>query len=139
MRFIIIILGILVAIPIEGQNSRTATQLAVIDGDNSQRTRNRFEFLLDAFDDMCPREQGAASLGDRLLRVHQLIGGSGRVLTTFNNLYSLTSRVSSISGGEFGPCTELWAAYATARQEGMSDMEARQGIYALYEAIFSPN
>ncbi|MDE2870504.1 MAG: hypothetical protein OXQ94_02265 [Gemmatimonadota bacterium] len=104
------------------------------------RAVRRFEFLLDEFAQMCPSEDGAATIPDRLVSLHQLLDEAGLaegLLDMANSLHRLTVRVYAVAGTEHGGCTDYWVLYSMGRREqGLSPEAAVDAVYEMFAAIW---
>ena len=118
------------------------TAIALVEWRDHDRAVRRFEFLLDEFAQMCPAENGAATVPDRLVSLHQQLDEVGLdegLLDMANSLHRLTAQVHTLAGTDHGGCTDYWVLYLMARREqGLSPAEAVDAVYDLFAAIWGP-
>ena len=116
------------------------TVIAEVGFRDREQTIRRFEFLLGAFSQICPSEEGPASIPDRLVSIHQLLEDAGLgdgLLDMANTLHQLTSEISVITGGEHGGCTDFWTAYAILRRDqGLTPERAVESVAGIYRALY---
>ena len=136
--------------PAFGEELSDAAKMTVLHAPGSgeqERVQRRFEFLLGAFEKVCPNEKGAATIPDRLVFIHQKLKEAGldgeeSLLDLSNTLQRLTHDVAAraaTAGMDPPQCSEIWVIYLTARQKGQSPSEASRtvttGIGAVYDLV----
>ena len=120
-----------------------AELLAILDDGpfrDQERVTRRFGFLLDAFTEMCPSDEGPAAIPDRLVSIHQKLQDAGLdegLLDMANSLHRLTSQIFTITGVEHGGCTDFWVAYLIMRRDQGSPPErAVNSVFEVYRALW---
>ncbi len=131
----------------QGDEPSLAEKLTTIESPrwrDRELTLRRFEFLLPRFVNLCKDMDMEVQAADALVVAHRLIKEAGiaeGLLEVFNNMYEVTSEVSaiaSLAGASPPDCIEIWAMYATVRQQGMTSEDAKVGVVDVVRGIYFP-
>ena len=133
--------------PAFGEELSAAEKMTVLHAPGwreQERVQQRFEFLLGEFEEVCPNEEGAATIPDRLVFIHQKLKEAGldgeeSLLDLSNTLHRLTHDIAaraSAAGMESPQCSEIWVMYLTTRRKGQPPSEASRTVTAATGALY---
>lgn len=142
--FIIALVALSAASSLQAEKS-PAELLTIIESPSwgkTADTQKRFEYILPKFVLMCSDIDNDMKAADMLtfsrnkLDEAGLAGEEG-LLSVSNTLFGLTSSLSAlgVSYSRNMKCAEIFSLYLTARLNGQSPKESKDGVYALVSAL----
>ena len=144
-RVIIALVISLVTASLCAQEKSPAELMTIIESPSwgkTADTKKRFEYILPRFVSMCSDIDDDMKAADMLtLSRNKLdeagLAGEEGLLSVSNTLFGLTSSLSAlgVSYSRNMKCAEIFSLYLTARLNGQSPKESKDGVYTLISAL----
>ena len=127
------------------QAETLAYKMMVINGTASgdrETVEKRFAYLLPRFAEMCSDQSTQERSANMIVAAHKPLGDAGipdTLLQLTETLYRTVSIIAPASKRAAVPlrCAEVFAFYVTARRDGMTADEARNGVTAMFAGLLN--